>query len=67
MKSYLLITGSIFALLGGAHLIRTVAEWRRLAVDPWFIVEGPGIGLLAAALGIWAWRLLRRRAHSAHS
>jgi hypothetical protein len=42
MKAYVVTTGSIFALVGGAHLLRTIAEWRRLAADPWFFVEGPG-------------------------
>lgn len=59
MKAYLLITGMLFGLLGGAHLARTVAEWRRLAAEPWFIVQGPGIGLLAAALCVWSVCLLR--------
>ena len=44
------------------HFARTVAEWSRLAADPGFIVEGPGIGLVAALLSIWAWRLLRATA-----
>ena len=59
MKAYLFTTGAIFAVLAVAHVLRTIAEWPRVAVDPWFILEGPGIGLLAAALCVWAWRLLR--------
>jgi hypothetical protein len=59
MKAYLLTTGMLFALLALAHLVRTVAEWPRLAVDPWFIVQGPVIGVVAGALCFWAWRLLR--------
>lgn len=59
MKAYLLTTGSLFALLAFAHLLRTFAEWSRLTADPWFALEGPGIGLIAAALTFWAWRLLR--------
>ena len=60
MKAYLITTGAIFALLAAAHVLRTIAEWQRLAAEPWFIVEGPGIGLLAGGLCFWAWRLLRR-------
>ena len=60
MKSYLLTTGGLFALLAVAHLMRTVAEWSRLRTDPGFILEGPGIGVLAAVIAWWAWRLLRR-------
>jgi len=49
----------LFSLLAAAHILRTIAEWSRLASDPGFVLEGPGIGLFAAALGVWAWRLLR--------
>ena len=59
MRPYLITTGLLFALLAGAHILRTIAEWSRLTTDPGFIIEGPGIGLVAAALGFWAWRLLR--------
>ena len=59
MKAYLLTTGALFAVLAMAHLARTVAESSRLTTDPGFLVEGPGIGILAAAIAIWAWRLLR--------
>jgi hypothetical protein len=59
MKGYLTTTGLLFALLALAHVMRTVAEWSRLATDPGFILEGPGIGVVAAALCFWAWRLLR--------
>jgi hypothetical protein len=58
MRRYLATTGLLFALLGTAHWWRTFAEWPRLA-DPLFIVEGPGIGAIASALAIWAWRLQR--------
>jgi hypothetical protein len=51
-------TGALFALLGAAHWMRTFAELSRLA-EPAFIVEGPGIGALASALALWAWRLHR--------
>jgi len=61
MKAYLITTGTIFAFLASAHFVRTIAEWSRLAADPWFILEGPGIGAVAAALCLWAWRLFRSR------
>jgi hypothetical protein len=65
MKPYIVTTGAIFALLALAHVLRTIAEWPRLGTDPWFILEGPGIGILAAAVALWAWRVLRlpARAH----
>jgi hypothetical protein len=61
MKAYLVTTGAIFAVLALAHFLRTIAEWPRLSADPWFVLEGPGIGVVAAALCFWAWRLLRAR------
>ena len=64
MKAYLIITGTLFALLALAHLWRTIVEWSRLAADLWFIFEVPGIGLIALALCLWAWRLLRRSPRS---
>ena len=60
MKPYLITTGTLFGLLALVHVARTVAERQRLFADPGFIVEGPGIGLVAAGLSLWAWRLLRR-------
>jgi hypothetical protein len=50
LKAYLITTGSIFGLIALAHLARTIAESQRLAADPWFYLEGPGLGLVAAAL-----------------
>jgi hypothetical protein len=59
MKPYLITTGTLFTLLAVAHVLRTIAEWSRLASDPWFILEGPGLGVIGAAIAFWAWRLLR--------
>ena len=64
MKPYLVTTGLLFALLAVAHIARTIAEWPWLATDPGYILEGPGIGLYEAALGLWALRLLRLSAAS---
>jgi hypothetical protein len=58
MKAYLITTGALFALLALAHLVLTGLQLQRVAADPWFAVEGPGIGLIAAGLSFWAWRLL---------
>ena len=38
MKAYLMTTAILFGLLALAHLLRTIAEWSRLAVEPWFIL-----------------------------
>ena len=61
VKAYLVVTGLLFGLLAFAHLLLTILEWPRLA-DPWFVLQGPGIGVAAATLCFWAWRLLRASA-----
>jgi len=58
-RRYFIVTGGLFALIAFAHLARTIDEWRRFATDPWFLVEGPGLGVVSGALAFWAWRLLR--------
>jgi hypothetical protein len=59
MKAYLLTTATIFGVIAFLHVLRTVGEWQRLSSDPGFIVEGPLLGLVAAALCVWAVQLLR--------
>jgi hypothetical protein len=59
MKAYLVTTGALFALLAVLHAWRMIVEWR--PADPGFLVE-VGIGVLAAGLSVWAWRLLGRGA-----
>ena len=55
MKAYLITTGTIFGLIVLAHLWRAFEEGSHLATDPWFVL----LTILAAALSVWAWRLLR--------
>ncbi len=60
MKTYVTTTGVLFAFIALAHIWRVVSESRQLATDPWFL----GMTLIAAALSLWAWRLLRGAATS---
>ncbi len=55
MKAYLLTTGTVFGLLALVHIWRVIAESSALARDPWFLL----ITVIAAALCVWAIRLLR--------
>ena len=55
MKAYLVTTGTVFGLLALLHLWRVLQESASLARDPWFLA----ITLVAAALCVWAFRLLR--------
>jgi hypothetical protein len=60
MKAYLITTGAIFALLALVHLVHTIEGRSRLTTDAWFLWEGPGLGVVAAGISVWAWHLLRR-------
>jgi hypothetical protein len=55
MKAYLITTGTVFALLTAAHVWRVFVEGAHLAKEPFFVA----ITIAAAALALWAWRLLR--------
>ena len=57
MRSYLLVTGVIFALLTIAHLWRMIWESHALATTPWFV----GITILSAVLSGWAFRLAMKQ------
>ena len=55
MKAYVLTTGSVFGLIVLAHVARVVAEGSQLAKEPSFML----MTVAAAALCLWAWRVLR--------
>ena len=55
MRAYVITTGVLFGLITLAHVWRVIEEGRGLASDPWFILRT----VAAAALCLWAWRLLR--------
>ena len=55
MRTYVTVTGALFALLVVAHLLRGFAEPAKLG-DPWFLA----FTVLAAALAAWAGSLLAR-------
>ena len=58
MRAYIITTGVVFALIVVMHLWRMVAESHALASDPHFVI----LTVLSAALSVWAFSLLRRRA-----
>jgi hypothetical protein len=64
MKAYLVTTGTIFGLMAAMHLLRAIAERDRLATDPLYFLGMAALGLVAAALSVWAWRLLRLHTRS---
>ena len=56
MRSYLLVTATVFGLIVVAHIWRVFAESTQVLRDPWFVI----LTCVAAALSIWAFRLARR-------
>jgi hypothetical protein len=56
MRTYLVITGVVFALVAVAHLLRVLYEGPHLMHEPAFVI----LTLLAVALSAWAWRLVWR-------
>jgi hypothetical protein len=60
VKSYLITTGLLFALLTLAHIWRAIEEGPGIAADPWFTITT----IAATGLCTWAWRLLRGLARS---
>lgn len=61
MKAYLITTGTIFGLIALMHILKSISEWRQLETNPAYLLSMAALGLLAAALSVWAWRLLRVR------
>jgi hypothetical protein len=61
MRTYILITGVIFAIVALVHLLRLLLDWPAqvagLAVPPW--VSWIGL-MVAGALAIWAFSLVAR-------
>lgn len=54
MRVYVMATGAAFGVLTLVHLWRLFEEGWRLSRDPWFVL----FTLVAAALCLWAWRLV---------
>jgi hypothetical protein len=57
MKPYLVVTGSIFGLIGVAHLLRLFIEQHPLS-DSWFLASNLALFLCGSGLALWAVRIL---------
>ena len=64
MKAYLVTTGTIFGLLAVMHLLRAIEEHSLMTTDPGYFLSMGALGIVAAALSVWAWCLLRRQFRS---
>jgi hypothetical protein len=60
VKAYLAITAVAFSLLTLVHVWRIIEEGTQIVSNPWWML----ITLAAAALSVWAWRLLWRSSRS---
>jgi len=54
MKTYVVTTGVVFALIVLMYVWRAIVEGSHMATDPWFLL----ITTVAAALSLWAFRLV---------
>jgi hypothetical protein len=63
MKPYLVTTGALFAVLAIAHMARAIAEWPGHEANSWYFAEC-GVGVVAACLCFWAWKLFARTART---
>jgi len=61
MKSYVAVTGAIFAILTFVHALRIIVEWPHASKDPGFLWSMSGLTLVTGVLAVWAWRVLRIR------
>jgi hypothetical protein len=57
MKTYVITTGVLFALMTLVHVWKMIAEGRDVATNPAFLL----ITLAVAALAFWSWRLVRAK------
>lgn len=55
MKSYVITTGSVFALVALAHVARAIEEGSGVLKNPWFVATT----ILSVGLCAWALRLLK--------
>jgi len=56
MRTYLAVTGVLFALIVVAHIARLAEEGNGLLRDPWWVL----LTAVAAGMSLWAWRLFAR-------
>jgi len=57
MRSYLIVTGALFGLIGLAHLVRLFSGERPLS-DPWFLGTNLVVSLIGLGFAAWALRLV---------
>ena len=59
MRAYVVVTGTIFGLMGIGHLLRLFVEAR--PHDPWFLGINLALSIAGVGFAIWAIQVLRKR------
>ena len=59
MRTYVIVTGGVFALLTAAHVLRLFVE-PHLVRDPWFV----GATIVSTVLSLTAWFVVRQPRNS---
>jgi hypothetical protein len=59
MRTYVIVTGGVFALLTAAHVLRLFVE-PHLVRDPWFV----GATIVSTVLSLTAWLVARQPRNS---
>jgi hypothetical protein len=59
MKAHLVVTGTIFGLVGIAHLLRLFVE-RDQSSDPSFLAHNLALFIVGGGVAVWATRLAMR-------
>ena len=57
MKAYVIVTGTIFGLMGIGHSLRLFVEAR--PSDPWFLWINLALSVAGVGFAIWAIQVLR--------
>jgi hypothetical protein len=59
MRTYVQVSGVLFALVALGHLVRVLARWSLLIGGrPLPALASLAVALLAGAMSVWAWRSL---------
>jgi biopolymer transport protein ExbB/TolQ len=61
MKAYLATTGTIFGLIALMHFLKSFQDRAMLTTHPTEYLVMSALGLVAAALSVWAWWLFGRQ------
>jgi hypothetical protein len=59
VKTYIRLSGTIFALVAALHVFVTYEHWRAEPWNVWSVLLPAVVGALSAGLTLWAHRLAR--------